>query len=66
MLIMDDLMTNEDWLAEFLQRALDNIDGADNTGAETAWLGKQNTHCYVATRSLDIRLMLQTLRQNLR
>lgn len=66
MLIVDDLMANEDGLAEFLQRALDNIDGADNAGAETAWLGKQNAHYCVATRSLDIGLMLQTFRQNLR
>jgi hypothetical protein len=39
-----DLVAHIDRRAVFLQRAFDDLDGADNAGAETAGLGEDNFH----------------------
>src|SRR5690242_5370770 len=44
MLIMDDLVAHKDGFAEFLQRSLNDIYGADNASAETTRLGKHDAH----------------------
>jgi hypothetical protein len=41
---MDDLVAHKDRFAEFLQRTLNDIYGADHARAETARLGKNDPH----------------------
>jgi hypothetical protein len=46
--VVDDFVTHVDWRPVFLERALNNLNGAFNTGAKTAGLGKnhlQHAHC---------------------
>src|SRR5258706_3794956 len=44
MTIVDNLVAHIDRLAILLQRALDDVDGAYDAGAEAAWLGKNDAH----------------------
>ena len=44
MAIMDDLMPDIDWGAEFIDGAFDNFDGAFDTGTKTAGLGEDYLH----------------------
>jgi len=44
MAVMNDLMAHIDRCAIFIQRPLNDIDGADNSGAKSAWLGKNDLH----------------------
>jgi hypothetical protein len=44
MLVVHDFVTHIDRRTELLQRALDDLDGAHDAGAETARLGKYHFH----------------------
>ena len=43
-LVVHDLVAHIDRRAELLQRAFDDLDGALDSGAEPAWIGKQDFH----------------------
>src|SRR5512142_3342648 len=44
MLVVDDLVADVDGLAELLQRALDDVDGANDAGAKSTGLGENDSH----------------------
>ena len=43
-LVVHDLVPHVDRRAIFLQRALDDLDGAHDAGAESAWLSQNDPH----------------------